>query len=51
MAAALAGCDSGGGKSTEYKPIEGNILNKLNKASQDQSQAADANKAAKTRKR
>lgn len=36
----LSGCDSGGSQSTEYKPIESNILKKLGEGSQAQSDAA-----------
>jgi hypothetical protein len=41
LTCAWSGCDSSGAK-TEYKPIETNILKKLGKASQAQSEAARA---------
>ena len=40
LTCALSGCDSGAGETTEYKPIESNILKKLGSAGQAQSDAA-----------
>ena len=44
LACVLSGCD-GADESTEYKPIESNILKKLGSASQAQSEAAKAKAA------
>ena len=40
VAGLVAGCEAGGGQTSEYKPIESDILKKLNKASSDQSQVS-----------
>ena len=50
-ACALSGCDSTGGKSAEYKPIESNILKKLGGASPGQSEAAQAKVPARLKKK
>ena len=42
LACVMAGCDSAGSQSTQYKPIESNILKKLGDGSQAQSDEAKA---------
>jgi hypothetical protein len=49
-ACVLSGCDSGGSQSTQYKPIESNILKKLGTAGQEQSDAAKAEHPAKKKR-
>ena len=46
----FSGCESSD-KSTGSKPIESNILNKLSKANQSQSETAKAEKSAQAKKR
>jgi hypothetical protein len=47
LAFTILGCDSGPSRSTETKPIEGNILKKLAQSNADQSQEALAKKTAR----
>jgi hypothetical protein len=51
LACAMTGCDSGGNQSTQYKPIESNILKKLGSASQEQGEAAQGKLPARAKKK
>jgi hypothetical protein len=51
MALVLSGCDSAGSQSTEFKPVESNILKKLGKASQEQNDAAKEKVADRVKKK
>ena len=50
MTTLFSGCD-GADKSTEYKPIESNILKKLGSANPGQSEAAQAKVPARLKKK
>jgi hypothetical protein len=51
LACVMSGCDSAGSQSTQYKPIESNILKKLGDAGQAQSEAAKGNITARVKKK
>jgi len=50
LACIMSGCDSAGSQSTQYKPIESNILKKLGSGSQGQGEKAKEKLPARVQK-